>query len=177
MIAAVAGAAWRTPLGRQVDAVASRLLAGERAARPSPLFDASAYRCALGAAIPDAPAAGRHRRFLDRLGLHALEVGVEALAATGLRWRAIDEPLVIQRVRPDSRSTNREEVYLSALQAEQVETLADFYLIDSVRRLSDVLESYGQAVTEYERARFRLLIALGLPPEAILDPGPVLPAR
>ena len=85
MIAAVAGAAWRTPLGRQMDAVASRLLAGERAARPSPLFDASAYRCALGAAIPDAPAAGRHRRFLDRLGLHALEVGVEALAATGLR--------------------------------------------------------------------------------------------
>src|SRR5205807_9484188 len=44
------------------------------------------------------------------------------LAATGLRWRAIDEPLVIQRVRPDSRSTNREEVYLSALQA--VESLA-----------------------------------------------------
>ena len=39
----------------------------------------------MGAAIPDAPAAGRHRRFLDRLGLHALEVGVEALVATGLR--------------------------------------------------------------------------------------------
>src|SRR5207245_29694 len=85
---APAKAPWATsrlPPDRQVDAVASRLLAGERAARPSPPFDASAYRCALGAAIPDAPAAGRHRRFLDRLGLHALEVGVEALAATGLR--------------------------------------------------------------------------------------------
>ncbi|MFL5313088.1 MAG: beta-ketoacyl synthase N-terminal-like domain-containing protein [Myxococcales bacterium] len=85
MIAAVVGAAWRTPLGREVGAVASRLLAGERAARSSPLFDASSYRCALGAAIPDAPQAGRHRRFLDRLGLHALEAGVDALAATGLR--------------------------------------------------------------------------------------------
>lgn len=85
MIAAVAGTAWRTPLGSELRAVASRLLAGERVARPSPLFDASAYRCTLGAAIPDAPAAGRHRRFLDRLGLHALEVGLEALAVTGLR--------------------------------------------------------------------------------------------
>jgi outer membrane protein TolC len=49
-------------------------------------------------------------------------------------------------------------------------------LLDSVRRLSDVLEAYGQAVTEYERSRFRLLITLGLPPESILDfnnvPGP-----
>jgi act minimal PKS chain-length factor (CLF/KS beta) len=85
VIAAVAGTAWRTPLGRELRAVASRLLAGERAARPSPLFDASAYRCTLGAAIPDAPTGGRHRRFLDRVGLHALEVGLEALATAGLR--------------------------------------------------------------------------------------------
>ncbi len=44
-------------------------------------------------------------------------------------------------------------------------------VLDSVRRLSDVLEAYGQALTEYERSRFRLLVALGLPPEAILDPA------
>ena len=37
-------------------------------------------------------------------------------------------------------------------------------LLDSIRGLSDTLEGYGQAITEYERARFRLLIALGLPP-------------
>jgi outer membrane protein TolC len=42
--------------------------------------------------------------------------------------------------------------------------------IDSIRRLSDILEAYGQAITDYERARFRLLIVLGLPPRAILDP-------
>jgi hypothetical protein len=42
--------------------------------------------------------------------------------------------------------------------------------IDSIRRLSDILEAYGQAVTDYERARFRLLIVLGLPPQAILEP-------
>src|SRR5205085_1490607 len=57
-------------------------------------------------------------------------------------------------------------------------------VLDSTRRLSDVLEAYGNALTDYDRARFRLLIALGMPPEAILDPrlmpqprceGPALP--
>jgi len=41
-------------------------------------------------------------------------------------------------------------------------------VLDSIRGLNDVLEAYGQAVTDYERARFRLLIALGLPPQDIL---------
>jgi outer membrane protein TolC len=43
--------------------------------------------------------------------------------------------------------------------------------LDSVRGLSDTLESYGQAVTDYERARFRLLIALGLPTQGLIDPA------
>lgn len=42
--------------------------------------------------------------------------------------------------------------------------------LDSTRRQSDVLESYANALTDYDRARFRLLVALGLPPEALLDP-------
>jgi outer membrane protein TolC len=42
-------------------------------------------------------------------------------------------------------------------------------VLDSIRSLSDALEAYGQAVTEYERAQFRLLIAVGLPPRAILS--------
>jgi outer membrane protein TolC len=42
-------------------------------------------------------------------------------------------------------------------------------VMDSVRGLSDSLEAYGQAVTDYEAARFRLLIALGLPPRAWFD--------
>ncbi|HEV3203011.1 MAG TPA: TolC family protein [Gemmataceae bacterium] len=37
-------------------------------------------------------------------------------------------------------------------------------VLDSIRGLSDMMEAFGQAVTDYERARFRLLIALGLPP-------------
>ena len=54
-------------------------------------------------------------------------------------------------------------------------------VLDSIRSLSDALESYGQAVTEYERSQFRLLIAIGLPAKAILSqysqvsPVPVLP--
>jgi hypothetical protein len=48
-------------------------------------------------------------------------------------------------------------------------------VLDSVRGLNDTLEAYGQAVTDYERARFRLLIALGLPPRELLSPPAVDP--
>ncbi len=41
--------------------------------------------------------------------------------------------------------------------------------LDSIRGLNDLLEAYYQAVTDYERARFRLLIALGLSPEEIVS--------
>jgi outer membrane protein TolC len=41
-------------------------------------------------------------------------------------------------------------------------------VLDSIRGLSDSLEAYGQALTDYERSRFRLMIALGLTPEEIL---------
>jgi outer membrane protein TolC len=51
-------------------------------------------------------------------------------------------------------------------------------LLDSIRTLSDVLESYGVAVTEYERSRFRLLVALGLPPDGFVHPEAMpLPPR
>jgi outer membrane protein TolC len=42
-------------------------------------------------------------------------------------------------------------------------------VLDSIRSLSDLLEAYGQAVTDYDRARFRLMIALGLSPEEIIS--------
>ncbi len=41
-------------------------------------------------------------------------------------------------------------------------------VLDSIRGLSDSLEAYGHALTDYERSRFRLLIALGMAPEEIL---------
>src|SRR5439155_17335310 len=49
-----------------------------------------------------------------------------------------------------------------------VEKTRALEVLDSIRGLNDALEAYGQAVTDYERARFRLLIALGLAPEEIL---------
>jgi outer membrane protein TolC len=51
-------------------------------------------------------------------------------------------------------------------------------VLDSIRGLSDSLEGYGQAITDYERARFRLLIVLGLPPQAWFDPNaaPLFPS-
>jgi hypothetical protein len=48
-------------------------------------------------------------------------------------------------------------------------------LLDSIRSLNDLLDSYSQAMTDYERARFRLLVALGLPSQGLLDPH-LLPA-
>src|SRR5262249_10692889 len=42
-------------------------------------------------------------------------------------------------------------------------------VMDSIRGLNDMLESYGQAVTDYERARFRMLILLGLPAADIVE--------
>ncbi|HLJ95175.1 MAG TPA: TolC family protein [Gemmataceae bacterium] len=43
--------------------------------------------------------------------------------------------------------------------------------LDSIRSLSDTLEAYGQAITDYERSRFQFLIALGMPSTGFLDPS------
>jgi outer membrane protein TolC len=47
--------------------------------------------------------------------------------------------------------------------------------LDSVRGLNDLLNAYADALTEYERSHFRLLIALGIPPHAFLDPQALPP--
>ena len=44
-----------------------------------------------------------------------------------------------------------------------------FEVLDSIRGFSDILDVYGQAVTEHELAKLRLLIALGLPAQAYLQ--------
>jgi outer membrane protein TolC len=41
-------------------------------------------------------------------------------------------------------------------------------VLDSIRGLNDLLEAYGQAVTEYERSRFRLIVALGVPAHELI---------
>ncbi len=48
-------------------------------------------------------------------------------------------------------------------------------VLDSIRSLNDLLDAYSAAMTDFERARFRLLIALGMPAPGILDPR-LLPA-
>jgi outer membrane protein TolC len=42
-------------------------------------------------------------------------------------------------------------------------------VLDSIRGLNDLLEAYAQAITAYERAQFRLLVALGLPPQTLVQ--------
>jgi outer membrane protein TolC len=44
-------------------------------------------------------------------------------------------------------------------------------VVDSIRGLADSLEAYAQALSGYERAQLRLLLVLGLPPQAILPNG------
>src|SRR5262245_9958464 len=41
-------------------------------------------------------------------------------------------------------------------------------VLDSIRGLNDMLEAHAQALTDYERSRFRLLIVLGLSPEQLM---------
>jgi outer membrane protein TolC len=53
-------------------------------------------------------------------------------------------------------------------------------VLDSIRRLADILNSYNAALTDYDRARYRLIVRLGLPTPALIDPAcmpspPVLP--
>jgi outer membrane protein TolC len=48
-------------------------------------------------------------------------------------------------------------------------------VLDSTRRLSDVLAAYADALTDYDRARFRLLIALGQTQAALELPDLVPP--
>ncbi len=80
--AAVTGYAWRTPLGAGIDEVIARLLAGERALRDNPRFPAATYACRV-AAVASEPAPSRHRKFLRRMGLLGVEVGLEALRRAG----------------------------------------------------------------------------------------------
>ena len=84
--AAIIGWALRTPLGSDVSALHRALLRGERAAAPSPIFDTSSYPGSLVAAIVTPPKPSRHRRFLRRLGLLAIESVEDAL--THARSRA-----------------------------------------------------------------------------------------
>ena len=51
-----------------------------------------------------------------------------------------------------------------------VPTARPLEVLDAIRGLNDTLEAYGQTITDYERARWRLLISLGLPPPALFMP-------
>ena len=84
---AVFGCALRTPLGDEPAAILQRLLDGDRAAAANPLFDAQSHPCALAAGLaPRTPRLARARKFLRRMGLHAVEVGIAAMADARTRW-------------------------------------------------------------------------------------------
>ncbi len=51
-------------------------------------------------------------------------------------------------------------------------------VLDSIRGLNDLLQTYAADMTDYDRARFRLIVALGMAPDKLLDPraaGPGMP--
>ncbi len=82
------------------------------------------------------------------------------------RVRVLDHSLFGEDREPDGpvfRNIKLNFARIKAGEGRPLETL------DSIRGLNDTLESYFQAVTEYERARFRLLFALGLPAQQLLD--------
>ena len=78
--AAITARAWRTPLGSDIDAVVDRLYAGERAATVN--FPAAPLEDVPGAPTRCEPSRSRHRRFLRRIGLLAVDAGREAFEAS-----------------------------------------------------------------------------------------------
>lgn len=87
--AVITGWAWRTPLGASIEEVAARMLAGERAATQAHRFPLDTYPCSLVSPIAGEPHVPRHRRFLRRLGLFAVEAGLEAFERAGHRRDAL----------------------------------------------------------------------------------------
>jgi hypothetical protein len=61
-----------------------------------------------------------------------------------------------------------ESIRLNFERVREVEKTRPLEVLDSLRRLADLLELHAQAATDYERARFRMLIVLGLSPEEII---------
>lgn len=51
--------------------------------------------------------------------------------------------------------------------------------LDSIRGLNDTLEAYANGLSDYDRAGFRLLVVLGVPPAGLIDPAcmPASPPR
>ncbi len=84
---AVTGFSLRTPLGDDIESVARRMLAGERAAMPNARFDARTYPCQLASTIGTEPKPTKHRKFVKRMGLFGIEVGAEAFARSGASAR------------------------------------------------------------------------------------------
>ncbi|MES2886915.1 MAG: beta-ketoacyl synthase N-terminal-like domain-containing protein [Pseudomonadota bacterium] len=85
MKAALKAWAWHTALGHDTDTVMQRLQSGERAWQANPRFDARSYACTTAAGLPTPPSASRHQRHLRRMGLHAVEVATQALAAAQVK--------------------------------------------------------------------------------------------
>jgi 3-oxoacyl-(acyl-carrier-protein) synthase len=83
--AAITGVALRTPLGNDLQRAADRLLAGERAACRNTRFPVDSYECQWAAPVAGEPAPTKHKRFLRRMGLFAIEAATEALAQSGLK--------------------------------------------------------------------------------------------
>jgi 3-oxoacyl-[acyl-carrier-protein] synthase II len=81
----IQGYAWRTPLGCSIDAAMERLRAGEAAGdiHPSDSLEL------LTARIAQEPAPSKHRRFLRRMGLFAVEVAHEAVQHAQSRGCAV----------------------------------------------------------------------------------------
>jgi hypothetical protein len=60
-------------------------------------------------------------------------------------------------------------IRLNFERVREVKMTRPLEVLDSLRGLNDMLEAYGQAVTDYERSRFRLWIVLGVSSQEIVD--------
>jgi len=86
---AVTGFSLRTPLGNDIETIATRMLDGRRIVAPNARFDARTYPCKLAATIPAEPKPTNHRKFVKRMGRFGIEVGAEAFARSNTPVRGV----------------------------------------------------------------------------------------
>ncbi len=108
----------------------------------------------------------RGQQMGDRVAMQVVQA-LEQVRQTSERLRILQSGLFDDQGQPGGpvyRSLRLNFIRIKRGQGRPLEVL------DSIRGLSDTREAYANAMTDNERARFRLLIALGIPAQGILDP-------